>query len=254
VTPDNGERPDVPFPGALTGRTIETKEGPPSVTSRLSEVSSVSMAGRDVSMAGPREANATVDVADGDVTAARARALGIDVPLGDPFNFRLFGRWERATLHPTERGHWIYRSDSGEFGLGELRGLLAYGAPRRISDLEQARWMERLDWRAGVIDRSPLVLPVPDGTSSEGRRLAIGISLLLGLRDPGRWPLDEPFTYARRFRMAYCGVSNGVSRRGMEDLERGGVVVLAGRAGRGALAPMIWRLSGTERADEVISW
>jgi hypothetical protein len=191
-----------------------------------------------------------------DKTAARARALGITAPLGEQFEFQLFGRPERASLHPTHHGYWVYRSASGEFGLGELRGLLSYGAPHPITELEQSRWTERLDWRADLHDRSSLAIPVPDRITAGGRKLAHGIGLLVGLRDPAIWPLDEPFTFAREFRMAYCGVSNSVARRGMEELERLRVIARVGKIGPRWNDPIAWRLAMLSRHDmgEEVRW
>jgi hypothetical protein len=228
----------------------EMKEARSSLTGQLSkvpEVSKVSLEDRDVSMEAPPgggPGRAPLGSGAVDQTAARAKALGIDAPLGERFEFELFGRRESAQLHPTRKGFWIYRSPSGEFGLGEIRGLLAYGSKRHLSPVEQARWKERLDWEAGLLDREPLDLGAPEDATLAAQKVARGIGLFLGLRDE-RWPVGEPFVFARDFLKAYCDVTDDGARRAMRELESLGLIVRVGRSGRA----LRWRLGHPSLRD-----
>ncbi len=212
-------------------------------------VSEVSVGGRDVSLGvgaeegvAERELDArdvAVGVLGGDVdrTRARAKALGIEVPLGQRFACVLCDGAHEASLRPTPRGYWRYRCEGGEWGLGELRGLLGYGELRWLSRVERARWGERLDWEAGLLGREPVGLALPKDTSAVARRIAGGIGLFVGLRDP-RWPFSEPFPFARRFAMAYCGLSDDGARRGVAELEQRGLLKRVGRSG----PAILWHL------------
>jgi hypothetical protein len=230
--------------------SAETRKAPLFVTSRsqVPEVSKVSMEIRDVSLeAGGKRGAASEDP---DLTTARALALGIRAPLGESFRFRLFGRVERAELHPTRAGFWVYRSKSGEYGLGELRGLIAYGRPGKLTGLEQSRWMERLDYEAGLREPREVVLAIPQDASRAAKIVAEGIALFLGLRDATHWPLHEPFTFARDFNMAWCQVSSDVAKRGIREVHALGLIEQLGKSGKGPKAPYLWRLPPQASADD----
>jgi hypothetical protein len=179
-----------------------------------------------------------------DETAARARALGIDARLGCAFACVLAGHDHSARLHPTSKGYWQYRCDGAAagYGLGEVRAFLAYGGVQRISNVEAARWHELLHHEAGLLDCEPVGIFVPEDASSAAKLIGAGIGLFLALRDPC-WPQDEPFLFARKFARARCGVSDDVARRGIEDLERLGLIERVGKCGRAIL----WRLPQGQR-------
>lgn len=63
------------------------------------------------------------------------------------------------------------------------------------------------------------------------------MGLLIGLRD-ARWPQTEPFTFAREFAMAWCGVSRKVARNGVAELETLGLIERTGRTG----LALLWQL------------
>jgi len=179
-----------------------------------------------------------------DKTAARARALGIHARLGCSFACVIAGHDHAARLHPTREGYWQYRCDGAAagYGLAEVRAFLAYGGVRKISDILAARWGERLDHEAGLLDRKPVALLVPRNASSAAKQIAAGVGLFLGLRDP-RWPQDEPFPFAREFARAYCGARDDRARRGIRELEALGLIERVGKCGRAIL----WRLSPGDR-------
>lgn len=179
-----------------------------------------------------------------DKTAARARALGIDAQPGCSFACVIAGHDHSARLHPTAKGFWQYRCDGAAagYGLSEVRAFLGYGRVRKISKVEAARWGERLDHEAGLLDREPVRLLVPRGASSAAKLIAASVGLFVGLRNP-RWPQDEPFPFARDFARAYCGVSDDIARRGVRGLEANGLIERVGKCGRAIL----WRLSREHR-------
>jgi hypothetical protein len=179
-----------------------------------------------------------------DKTAARVRALGIDARLGRSFACVIVGHDHSARVHLSPKGYWQYRCHGATagYGLAEVRAFLAYGGVRSISQVEAARWRELLDHEAGLLDREPLALLVPGNASRAAKRIASGIGLFLGLRDPC-WPQDEPFLFAREFARAYCGVSDDVARRGVRELEDRGLIERAGKCGRAIL----WRLPQGQR-------
>lgn len=179
-----------------------------------------------------------------DKTAARARALGIDARLGSSFACVIAGHEHSARLHPTTKGFWQYRCHGADasYGLAEVRAFLAYGEVRKISNTEAVRWRELLDHEAGLLDRKPVELLVPRNASSAAKKIAAGVGLFLGLRDPS-WPQDEPFPFARPFAPAYCGVTDDIARRGVRELEALGLIERVGKCGRAIL----WRLSRTHR-------
>ena len=73
------------------------------------------------------------------------------------------------------------------------------------------------------------------------------IALFLGLKaagGSGHGP-DEPFTFARDFAMAYCGISSMGARRAMNALERHGSIVRTGDVtvwGPPGRKAILWRL------------
>jgi len=157
-----------------------------------------------------------------DHTAARVKALGIDTPLGEEFDCILPGHADRARVHSTSRKFWRYQCADTSLGLAEVRACVGYGTVKRISSLEAARWRERLDHEAGLLEPRTVTLELPDAMSNSTRRVAVGLRLYLGLRDK-RWG-DQPFTWAREFVMAYCEVTDQQAREAVFRLRRADVL------------------------------
>lgn len=176
-----------------------------------------------------------------DETARRAIALGITVSPGDPEPFPCVipGHNHTARLH-WNRGtrHWQYRCEEpGKvFGLADVRASIGYCQPRWLSGVEAARWRERLDHDAGLLDPRPVPFTIPSGLSAGGLAVAEGWRLLVGLRDQ-RFG-DSPFVFARKFVAAWCGVSEQQARDGVEEIKRHALLVaVPGQSGRAKL----WR-------------
>jgi hypothetical protein len=182
-------------------------------------------------------------------TNARARALGIPTPLSSGFSCVLEGHAHKAHLHFTrvrgsEDGSWRYYCPELHegVGLGELRGLLAYGASRPISRLECARWRERLDFEAGLRQPIAIEIQLPADCLENDRILASSMRIFLGLRSE-RFPRTEPFVFARDFAAAYSGLTVDEARLAKDRLSRAGVIRQVGKHGRSAL----WMLAGQDR-------
>jgi hypothetical protein len=130
---------------------------------------------------------------------------------------------------------------TGNRTLAAARALIAYGrcglARTSFSEVELARWGERLDWEAGVLGRGPLLVALPVSVGWPALDVAQGISELLGLRDP-RWG-DKPFVFAREFAMAWCELSTDAVKDGTRRLEERGVIERVGKTGRAIL----WELA-----------
>lgn len=145
--------------------------------------------------------------ADGDVdrTAARARALGIDVAAGaltGRFPCVLPGHDHDAHLQPGLR-FWRYacpdRRKSLE--LAQVRAFQGYGEYRKLSIIERVKWRELLDYEAGISSRGPARIPLPPHASRATREVGRAWRLHVGLRDPEVWPEDQPFLFARQYVM-----------------------------------------------------
>lgn len=201
-----------------------------------------------------RRADRLSPVAHLSATAARCRALGVSAtPLGT-FRCVLAGHDHDARVHPTAAGWWGYTCSTGEgpYGLAEVYAFQRYGDIRPVSATEALRWLERLDYDAGLLDREPVHLLVPRDAPRAARRVADGIGLLIGLRAPLRttpdgqegWAQADPFPLARAFAAAWCGVSEKVARTGIAQLEALGLIERVGlveRAAPGRRA-ILWRL------------
>lgn len=162
------------------------------------------------------------------VGVARARALGATGP-DQRITCLIPGHHHHAILRPAS-----YRCDElGSMTLAHLRARIAY-ARRNIptpafSRLELARWGERLDHEAGILNRRPI--PIFNIDSPVAR----GIELLLGLRDPQRWTAADPFTFARCFGMAWCDACDDYIKQGMRELRQRGLIRRVGNRGRVAI-------------------
>ena len=185
--------------------------------------------------------NVSLDVHDisleVDRTRARARSLGIDAELGYPFACKLPGHDDHeAVLYPAPEGHWRYRCEAGTRSMAELRASLGYGRPMRTSDPDErarlgevvvSRWLERLDWEAGLRELRPVPHELPADLSPAGVAVAGGVLLLLALRAE-RWD-GQAFTFSRPHAMAWCDLSEHAARQGLDELRSAGFLVIQGR-------------------------
>jgi hypothetical protein len=107
-----------------------------------------------------------------------------------------------------------------------------------------SRWFDLLSHEAGLLQPTPVVVTAPRRCGDTAAHVAQCIALLLGLRAAGggHGP-HEPFTFARDFAMAYCGINSTQARRAMNALERHGSIVRAGDvAVWGQHKAILWRL------------
>lgn len=168
---------------------------------------------------------------------ARAHALGVPDLIGSEFPCILPSHEHSARLTATQGGHWLYQcADGAPISLAALRAALDSGHPTRLSAILSCRWLERLDFEARLLQPGPVAVEPPEGCSEATRKVARGLALFLGLRDE-RW-VGEPFTFARNFIVAYCGVTTDEARWAMGVLERKEVIRRDGTS----LGSILWRL------------
>lgn len=179
-----------------------------------------------------------------DETRARLRALGRHIEPHKPFACVFDWHDHDARVYSTTSGFWHYSCDGlpHGIGLGEVRAMLAYGSERRISNLEAARWRERLDFEAGLRFPGPLAVELPEPHPAAAGKAAGGMSLFVGLRDPRFFPLGEPFVFAYDFAQAYCGLTGDQVRSAKEWLERHEVIYRVAKHGRAIL----WKLAAQD--------
>jgi hypothetical protein len=147
----------------------------------------------------------------------------------------------------TTRGFWQYFCDelTRGVGFGEVYAYIAYGdAHRHVSNLEAARWRERLDFDAGLRFPVPLDVRLPEPCPAPARIVAGKMRLLVGLRD-AHFLLGEPFVFASEFAQAYCDLSPDRVRAGKSWLERARVIHRVGKHGRSTL----WQLASQVEAN-----
>jgi hypothetical protein len=175
-----------------------------------------------------------------DRTAARLKALGIVSPLFKSFPCLLPGHTHQARVHPTTAGFWQYYCEGLREGRGlaEIRAFVAYGEERDLSPVECVRWKELLDFEAHLLRPVPIDMDVPEPCPDNARHVAGRMRLFVALRD-ARFPLSEPFVFARRFAMAYCGLSSDEIRAAINWLERAEVIKRVGMNHRA----ITWRLA-----------
>lgn len=177
-----------------------------------------------------------------DETRARAAALGASVDT--PFRCVIAGHEHEASLQ-WEGRFWLYRCPGRALGLADVRAAVAYGDVRAISPTEAQRWRDRLDYEAGLLEPVGVVIELPDDCGPSARRVSRGVALYLGTRARrGGFGPDEPFTFARRFCMAWCGLTNDQARDGVTELERRGVTARTGEKIAGAI---LWQLAPVAR-------
>ena len=105
----------------------------------------------------------------------------------------------------------------------------------------QARWYKRLFWEAGLVRVTVMPLPVPDGTSAVGRKVAGGFGLLLAIRHE-----DGPAPFAPGdFTASWCELEPWQVRAGVTELRKAGVMELAGKHG-----PMNLYLPGSVAGEQ----
>jgi len=117
----------------------------------------------------------------------------------------------------------------------------------RLGPVVVSRWRERLDYEAGLLTLRSVDHELPDGLSSAGLKVARGVLLLLALRDDERW--DGPtFTFARRFAIAWCGVTESVARSGLAELREAGFLRHVGQAKKDRSS--LWQLGEPHKVVE----
>lgn len=168
-----------------------------------------------------------------DETAARCRALGINVRPGRKFECILPGHAEHtAKVRHTQKGFWQYHCDrSGvDWGLADVWAAVASKQPvRPLSPVAAARWRDRMDYEAKGPDgeplRTPLAIPLalPPDCPPHARLLAERMALLVGLRD-AVFPFTEPFVFAEDFAVAYTGLSKAKVKDAKGWLRRAGIL------------------------------
>jgi hypothetical protein len=187
----------------------------------------------------------------GSAGEARAAALGIEAKFGERFPSILPGHeGHEAWLHPmqlkggTVAGYRCSCPSSTSYDLPRVRAFRAYGRVCSLSRPLAARWQERLDYEAGLLEPEPT--PELPELSETGRLVGEGLRLFLGLRRGPRsrggsaWTQDAPFTFSRAFVMAWCQVTSDQAWRGMNELETTGYIVRTGRHHDRAIA---WQVS-----------
>jgi hypothetical protein len=115
----------------------------------------------DVSQDVPKDVSVFSGTDDVDKTALRADALGIPFSSRDSFACVIPGDAHNhgATLcwYATQRA-WRYSCEDepgDHFGLAHVLAFQRYGQVRRVGWIEQSRWWELLDFRAGLIKPAP---------------------------------------------------------------------------------------------------
>lgn len=185
---------------------------------------------------------------------SRLRALGI-ASSSAPFRCVLPGHGHPARIHPDKTGSFsLYVCPSWSGGLAEVRASVAYREPRNLRAVEAARWNDRLDRDAGV--RVPILIDgeLPNGIGKSACIVLEHMWLLVGLRElpepgedpPRRFPLTEPFTFARPFGPAYTGLTDDAFRHGMRSLKDSGVIYPVNERERKHLHPIQWKLAAQD--------
>jgi hypothetical protein len=202
-------------------------------------------------------ANVSMNIAEIDRTRARAKALGISLEpdsMDEAFTCPLPGHdhdHEACLVWKPGGTYWVVRCGESRktYGLVEIRAAVAYGAPRRLSAPEASRWLDRLDYEAGLLEPVPVPIAVVVPESQAAREIAGGIQLYLGLRAArGGFPPTEPYTFARRFAMAWCGLTNAQAMHGTGELIQGGFMEWTGeKIGRAK----VWRQRAVSKQCEI---
>jgi hypothetical protein len=225
------------------------EKSPPSLPRHLS--GGTSLSGH---LSGEREPGDLGRVApdgEADRTAARAVRLGIPPPKTGPGPCVLPGHdHQDAHLYFQPGAGWLYWCAPCDhpFSLAQVRAVVAYadlphGQGRDREDgpwlnvrlpgrVEVSRWLEYLDYEAGLLRPHPVPIHLPPDLSATAKRVANEIELLLGLRSEERWQDQDEFTFARRLCRARTDLSDSRARAGMSELRTRRVVVPIGRAGR----------------------
>ena len=147
-------------------------------------------------------------------------------------------------------GVWRYRCGGWQRPLGwsfaDVFASQVAGAETMLGDGPLAsRWFDLLSYRAGVLEPMAVEIAVPAACGATVARVAAHIALFLGLREAGGgYGPGEPFTFAREFVVAYCGVSNMGARRAMAALEKHASIERTGETVEvwGGQRAILWRL------------
>jgi len=146
-----------------------------------------------------------------------------------------------ANLYQRPSGVIVYRSfriDDGNLSLDEVRASIAYGRLTRLSKRdatgrflgfrpEQAVWSIRLLIEAGLVKPAKVPhKPLTDDAPPSARKVYQGFLDLLG----AKWlhTYGEPTMYARKFTMAWCGITEKQARTGIQWLVRNEYITKVG--------------------------
>jgi hypothetical protein len=147
-------------------------------------------------------------------------ALGLTQPVGKVCPCILHDRAHSGRTYRRAGGSCRFEcsEDKRSRGLAEVRAELGYRRRVPLSGTQLARWRERLLFEADLLSPTRSLIELPEHSSESLRCVARGWQLLVGLRHE-RWE-DDPFTFARSFVVAWCGVSDEQAKSGVRELER----------------------------------
>ena len=121
-------------------------------------------------------------------------------------------------FHDPQSGVWKLRCWCHDkwWTLAEVRAATAYGATRRLTNIERAVWYALLAYEAGLLAPLPIVLPpLAADATAETRRVTDGFALLVGLR----WLTHhgQPVPYTLDFAAAWSGVTKYAARNALNS-------------------------------------
>ena len=132
---------------------------------------------------------------------ARARVLRLPSVPDIDFACVLPGHGHAARLVATERGLWWYQcAEHGRLSLAQVRAAIAIGRVAPLSGTLASRWLERLDYEAGLRGPRPVSITVAANWTEATAKVACGIALFLGYAttagSPNRSPSPVPSSSA----------------------------------------------------------
>jgi hypothetical protein len=175
----------------------------------------------------------------------RAAVLGVNAEPGESFECVIPEHQHAAKIERAD-GKWRYRCRR-EWSFAEVFASVTTGTEQTLgAGPLTSRWFDLLSHEAGLLQPTPVQVTAPRRCGDTTAHVAERIALFLGLRDAGggHGP-HEPFTFARDFVMAYCGIGTMQARRAMGALEAGGSIVRAGDVavwGPPGRKAILWRL------------
>ena len=119
--------------------------------------------------------------------------------------------------------------DDREFerSLTEVYVTRLTGLPRKRSPSEYVRWKVRLAIEAGALQPPPVYLPPLPNPIRTTLKVYEGLRLFVQVRQLTD-PQGEPFTFARRFVVEWCGVLPDGAKAGIEVMRAAGILEKVG--------------------------